>query len=60
MYLVRASSALFSLDSLAGEVSLPEKLEIPEGDYADLIDGGTVSVRDGKLFCPGRPLIFAL
>ncbi len=53
-------AGVFSLDSRAGEVRLPEKLEIPDGDYTDLIGGETVSVRGGRLVCSGRPLIFAL
>ena len=39
---------------------MPEKLAIPDGSYTDLIRGEAVTVRGGKLFCPGHPLIFAL
>ena len=53
-------AGIFSLDSRAGEVLLPEKLAIPDGGFTDLIRGEAVTVRGGKLFCPGRPLIFAL
>ena len=45
-----------SLDSRSGRVPL----DAPDGIYEDLIAGGTVAVKDGTVFCPGRPLIFAL
>lgn len=33
-------------------------VNVPDGDYKELIYGGTVSVRGGKLCCDGTPLIF--
>ena len=49
-------AGVFSLDSRSGRVPL----DAPDGIYEDLIAGGTVEVKDGTVFCPGRPLIFAL
>ena len=49
-------AGVFSLDSRSG----PVRLDAPDGSYRDLIAGETVEVKGGTLFCPGRPLIFAL
>ncbi|WNS44215.1 alpha-amylase family glycosyl hydrolase [Paenibacillus sp. MMS20-IR301] len=47
---------------LAGVFSLRGKpaeaeLELPDGDYVNLIDGSPVSVAGGKLHCSGKPVI---
>ena len=49
-------AGVFSLDSRSGRVPL----DAPDGIYEELIAGGTVEVKDGTVFCPGRPLIFRL
>jgi hypothetical protein len=45
---------VFSLKSQQAEVQVPA----PDSDYTNLIDGGTIPVRDGKLLCEGKPIIF--
>ena len=45
---------VFSLKSRSAEVKVPA----PDGNYENLIDGKPVTVKDGKLKCDGRPLIF--
>ena len=47
---------VFSLRAKSAEVRIPA----PDGSYENLIDGKTVTVRDGKLRCEGRPVIFTL
>ena len=49
-------AGVFSLDSRSG----PVRLDAPDGIYRDLIAGEAVEVKGGTLYCPGRPLIFAL
>ena len=45
---------VFSLKSQRAEVKVPA----PDSDYTNLIDGGTIQVRNGKLLCEGKPIIF--
>ena len=52
----RKKIGVFSLKSVRAEVEVPA----PDGEYENLIDGGTVSVRDGRLFCEGRPILFCV
>lgn len=33
-------------------------VDVPDGEYEDLIHGGTVAAREGKLHCTGAPVIF--
>ncbi len=47
---------VFPLRGAGGEVSV----DAPDGDYRELLSGGTVSVKNGKIFCVDRPLIFTL
>ena len=47
---------VFSLRSEKAPVEVPA----PDGAYENLIDGGTVTVKDRKLSCAGRPIIFTL
>ena len=47
---------IFSLRSEQASVEVP----VPDGDYVDLIGGGTVSVKNHKITCGGRPIIFTL
>ena len=47
---------VFSLRSERVTVEVPA----PDGEYADLIGGGTVSVKNHKISCAGRPIIFTL
>ncbi len=47
---------VFPLRGTGGEVSV----DAPDGDYRELLSGGTVSVKNGKIFCADRPLIFTL
>ena len=44
---------VFSLKAKSAEV----KADAPDGEYQNLIDGETVTVRDGKLSCEGKPVI---
>ena len=53
-------AGVFSLDAKPGRVRLEERLEIPDGVYENLLGGEPVTVREGELFCDGRPAIFAL
>ena len=50
----RKKIGVFSLKSRQAETAVPA----PDGNYQNLIDGRDVPVRDGKLFCDGRPVIF--
>ena len=47
---------VFSLRALAADVTV----DAPDGSYVNLIDGGPVDIRGGRLFCDGRPIILAL
>lgn len=47
---------VFSLRSEEAEVEVPAA----DGDYVNLIDGGAVSVKNHKIRCAGRPIIFTL
>ncbi len=47
---------VFSLRSRAASVAV----EAPDGVYDNLLDGRPVTVREGRLFCDGAPIIFAL
>ncbi len=44
---------VFSLKAKSAEV----KVDARDGQYENLIDGETVTVRDGKLSCGGKPII---
>ena len=44
---------VFSLKAKSAEI----KADAPDGEYQNLIDGETVTVRDGRLPCQGRPII---
>ena len=44
---------VFSLKAKSAEV----RAEVPDGAYQNLIDGETVTVRDGRLPCQGRPIL---
>ena len=44
---------VFSLKAKSAEV----KTDAPDGTYENLIDGETVTVRDGRLPCQGRPIL---
>ena len=50
------SVGVFPLGGRGGEVPL----DVPDGDYEEMIGGGTVSVKNGRICCPDRPLIFTL
>ena len=50
----RKKVGVFSLKSESAMVTVPA----PDGEYENLIDGSRVTVRDGKLFCRGEPIIF--
>lgn len=45
---------IFSLHSESAEISI----DVPDGEYTDLIGGGRVSVKKGIFNCTGRPVIF--
>ena len=50
----RKKIGVFSLKSRQAEVSVPA----PDGTRRNLLDGSEVTVRDGKLRCGGKPVIF--
>ena len=45
---------IFSLRSESADV----RIDVPDGEYTDLISGENISVKKGTLRCGGRPLIF--
>ena len=45
--------------SLRGE-SAALSLEVPDGEYDELIGGGRVLVKNGQISCSGEPIIFTL
>ena len=45
---------VFSLRSESAEI----RVDVPDGEYTDLIAGGKVSIRNGIFRCTGRPVIF--
>ena len=47
---------VFSLRS--GAASVP--VEAPDGDYTNLLDGGKVAVRGGRIDCEGKPIVFTV
>jgi len=36
----------------------PVRISAPDGQYANLADGGSVEVKSGRIICQGRPVIF--
>ena len=50
----RKKIGVFSLKSACAGV----KVDAPDGRYENLIDGTTVTVEDGQLYCEGRPILF--
>ena len=51
----RLKTGIFSLKGLSAQV----KVELADGDYVNLIDGSTVTVKGGELRCEGRPIIIS-
>ena len=47
---------VFSLRCMRAEVPV----EAPDGEYENLLDGSTVIVKDGRLACAGRPILFTV
>jgi glycosidase len=47
---------IFSLRAESASVTV----DAPDGAYKNLIDGETVSVKNHKIFCAGRPIFFTL
>ena len=45
--------------SLHGQ-SAPVRLEVPDGGYVNLMDGKAFLVKNGRVFCDGKPIIFTL
>lgn len=50
---------LVGVFSLRGEFSLLP-VELPDGQYRNLIDGSTIELRAGRLGCYGEPMIFEM
>ncbi len=46
---------VFSLRGETAEIAVP----FPDGTYTDAVAGGTVTVKDGRLLCSGRPIVLA-
>ena len=49
----------FGIFSLRGK-SAAVRVEVPDGEYENLIDGSTLIVENGQVFCGGSPIIFTL
>ena len=49
----------FGIFSLRGK-SAAVRVETPDGEYENLIDGSTLIVENGQVFCGGSPIIFTL
>ena len=47
---------VFSLRCMSAEVPV----EAPDGEYENLLDGSAVTVRDGRLVCEGKPILFTV
>ncbi len=47
---------VFSLRCMSAEVPV----EAPDGEYENLLDGSAVTVRDGRLACEGKPILFTV
>ena len=52
----RRKFGVFSLRSESADV----EIDVPDGDYEDLISGRTVMVKDKIMKCDGRPVIFKI
>lgn len=52
----RYSLGVFSLKGKKG----PAAVKLADGEYTNLIDGSTVSIRDGSFFCQGSPVIITV
>ena len=50
---VTEKAGIFSLKGRSSSVPI----DAPDGDYENLIDGGTITVREGRFSCDGRPVI---
>ena len=50
------SFGVFSLQAKSAAV----RVEAPDGEYENLLDGKAVIVENGQVFCGGRPIIFTL
>ncbi|MCI8811366.1 MAG: alpha-amylase [Oscillibacter sp.] len=45
---------IFSMKGASGSVTV----DVPDGQYENLAEGGTIEVKFGKVCCQGKPLIF--
>lgn len=52
----RHTIGIFSLQGKSAEV----KVEVPDGEYGELLRGGSVLVKNGQVACAGEPIIFTL
>ena len=52
----RHTVGIFSLHGGSAEV----KVEVPDGEYTELLRGGSVLVKNGQVACTGEPIIFTL
>ena len=50
----RRTLGIFSLRGKSAAVCA----DVPDGSYENLIDGGEILVKNGQVFCAGKPLIF--
>jgi len=50
----RRLTGIFSVKGLSALLSV----DVPDGVYTNLIDGGDVCIKSGKLSCKGKPIIF--
>lgn len=53
----KAGKRLIGIFSLRGQQSLLP-VDLPDGQYRNLLDGTPVELRAGRLGCNGRPIVF--
>lgn len=47
---------IFSLKGMSAEV----KVDLPDGNYTNQLNGNIVAVADGKIICDGEPIVFSV
>jgi len=47
---------VFSLKGMSAEV----KVDLPDGNYTNQLNGNIVAVADGKIICDGEPIVFSV
>ena len=47
---------VFSLKGMSADV----KVDLPDGNYTNQLNGNIVAVADGKIICDGEPIVFSV